>query len=409
MSSLTRMDNKVYGVWKHQIRDPSFINELENTYHHLLISNYGPNNKLTLIRNSASNDFLTSSSKTLLEQLSFFHPCFKFINALINAQLKAYGVYGLYVGAFASSLLFRSLKMESSIISNRVARDISEWIQASFLERLHKEIEKISFKLDIGKLDHILSLVRGIVYSKSYYDISLNEKEHISLKIVEAFLKSIPEGDSKEFGKVLILPMERPSSLDSFLVDGILHSASDSSKEELEEKLDKISSDNLKMIIFTVPLSPDLDEKSLIDWRSQASYEEAFIGHLLNKLKSILRQKGVNVIANQKFIHPALKFDLEKNGFFVIERLGTVATNFLLGMRPCYPVANLAEMELVGDKHIVPLTAIKVTSITDKIYLNILPLSTRLTTTFILTGINIHANEYLKVSSYYSNYDQCFA
>ncbi|KAB7499481.1 McKusick-Kaufman/Bardet-Biedl syndromes putative chaperonin [Armadillidium nasatum] len=396
MSCVRKENTQVNCLTKFEnLRDINFVKELKENYISLLSSSYGPKSSLKLIRNSAGSDFLTSSSSTLLEQLSFSNPCFKFINALISAQNKTYGVNGLFTGLICSSLLLRALTLEVEL-SHRVIREASEYIQSALLKKLQKDLPQISFKVNIDKLDEVLCSVRSLITSKSYYIFSSKEIEHICIKIVEAFLKTLPIEGYDDFGQVNILDIEGIPAMQSKTFDGFLIRVYDSSLEDINRHIKSFSCNDIKLAIFTVPLSPEVPKTTLIEQNSNMSIKFAYISDIFKNLSDMLHKRNVKLILCQMFIHDCLKFDLEKNGFLVLDRLGTLLTDSLIKSTGCSPISSLSDVDCNFDSHIGVASALKAVTFNDKLYVNFLPKDPVQDVSLILPAVNNHVFKYLK-------------
>ncbi|XP_068226908.1 molecular chaperone MKKS-like [Palaemon carinicauda] len=340
MSGRILQEERVNGVYCHSLLNLSFTSMLAQ-YRKLLMSAYGPKAGTLLITNAVGRSTLASSSVDITKQLSFAHPCAKYINALISAQNTSCGLSGLYTGILCVRLLEEALCCEGNT-PHYVIADVCEWIIDQLLTQMAQFPDQVVIDMDIGDIQQVSSFVKTILSSKASLNLTKAEMDNFSIQIVRAFLKSIPEeGFTTKFGHVNVL--QGPPGSDARVFEGLLYSLPefDTNFSKKITQLPKV----INVLLFAVPLSPDVGKDINLLWTGSYSKEESFIINLVFYLLSILRDKDVHVLANQKYIHPAIKFELERKGCIVLERLGTVATDSLMKLSGCQAVTNLSDLK----------------------------------------------------------------
>lgn len=340
MSGGILQEERVNGVYCHSLLNLSFASMLAQ-YRKLLFSAYGPKGGTLLITNSVGRSTLASSSVDITKQLSFGHPCAKYINALISAQNASCGLSGLYTGILCVRLLEEALCCEGNTPHYAIA-DVCEWIIDQLLTQMAQFPDQVVIDIDIGDIQQVSSFVKTILGSKTNLNLTKAEMDNLSIQIVRAFLKSIPdEGLTTKFGHVNVL-QEGPPGSDARVFEGLLYREPefDTNLSKKIAQLPKV----INVLLFAVPLSPDVEKSSLL-WTGTYSKEESFINNLVVCLLSILKDKNVHVLANQKYIHPAIKFELERKGCIVLERLGTIATDSLIKLSGCQAVTSVSNLK----------------------------------------------------------------
>lgn len=365
MSGVVLEEERVRGVFCHSVAHPSYMSMLTR-YRRLLLSAYGPKGNSVLISNAVGREALLSSSSEIIKELSFAHPTTKYVNALISAQNSSCGLYGLYTGLLCVRLLEEALRCEEDM-PHPIVSSISERIISHLMEELDKFPPQVVMELDIGDMDQVVSFVKTIIGAKSCLCLSLSDADELSINIVRAFLKSIPdEYTLSGFGHVSIAVQEDGPSLPGGVFEGVLYRNPDVSKTRVE-KIDALG--EVKVLLFTVALSYT-EETTAISWGGSGTKEENFGSLVLASLMSMIRKRNINILANQKPVHPALKFELERTGCLVLERLGTSITEALIKVSGCQGISNLNNMPgLLSDAVLGTLTSVKNVVFNNKNYI----------------------------------------
>lgn len=395
MSGAIIEEERVSGVCCHNLHDLSFISML-GQYRRLLFSAYGPKGGLILISNAVGRDTVAASSSDITKQLAFRHPCVKYINALISAQNVSCGLGGLYTGILCVRLLEEALACEDST-PHRIITDVSEWIITQILTHMAEFPDQVVTDLDIGNMEQVTSYVKTILGSKCCLDFNKAEIDNLSLQIVKAFIKSIPkEGSSGSFGHVNI-SQEGAPGLDARVFDGLLYREPDFDSK-LWRKMSMLPR-VVNVLLFAVPLLPDEGTNESVHWRGSHTKEEVFVRKTVACLLSSLKERNVHLLVNQKSIHPVIKFEIEREGYIVLERLGTVATDALMKLSGCQAITNLChltkEMSLIG---IGKLSSLENVSLKGKNYI-LLKQETSCISTLLLPAVNPSIEAALKEST----------
>lgn len=336
MSGVVLEGERVKGVFCHSVAHPSYLSMLA-CYRRLLLSAYGPKGSSVLINNSVGREALVSSSSEIVKELSFAHPSLKYINALVSAQNSSCGLNGLYTGLLCVRLLEEALKCEEDMPHPNVSV-VSEWIISQLVEQLDKFPPQVVMELDIGDMDQVVSFVKTIIGAKSCLGLPQSDINDLSINIVRAFLRSIP-GDymSCGFGHVSIISQEDGPSSPGGIFEGVLYRNPDLSITRVEE-IGALG--EVRVLLFAVALSYT-EETATVCWEGPGTKEENFGSLVLASLMSIIKKRNISIVANQKPVHPALKFELERAGCLVLERLGTSAAEALTRVSGCRSVSNL--------------------------------------------------------------------
>lgn len=365
MSGAVLQEERVRGVFCHSVAHPSYLSMLAH-YRRLLLSAYGPKGSSVLLSNAVGREALLSSSSEIIKELSFAHPTTKYINALISAQNSSCGLHGLYTGLLCVRLLEEALKCEEDI-PHPVVSTISECIISHLIEELDKFPPQVIMELDIGDMDQVVSFVKTIIGAKSCLCLSQSNANELSINIVHAFLKSIPdEYTLSGFGHVSIVAQEDGPSLPGGVFEGVLYRNPDVSKARVE-KVGELS--EVRVLLFTVALSYT-EETTTVSWGGSGTKEENFESLVLASLVYILQKRNISIIANQKPVHPTLKFELERRGYLVLERLGTNVTEALVRVSGCQGVSNLNNLPgELSDAVLGTLTLVKNVVFNNKNYI----------------------------------------
>nr|XP_045600848.1 McKusick-Kaufman/Bardet-Biedl syndromes putative chaperonin-like [Procambarus clarkii] len=342
MSGARLEEERVKGLFCHSVLDPSYISMLTQ-YRKLLFSVYGPKGSSILISNSVGRESLAASSSAIIKELSFAHPSVKYINALISAQNSSCGLNGLYTGMLCVRLLEESHECERDI-PHPLISSVSEWIISELLELLAHSPDEVIMDLDIGDMKQVTSFVKTILGTKNCLNLSSMEVDDLTLSIVKAFLKSIPnEYSSGGFGHVAVTTQEESSSTNTKVFDGVLYREPDISPQRIE-KFKGLGSINI--VLFTVPLLYIERETESVCWRAGGTKEEIFINKVVPCLLSCMKRRNIHILANQKQVHPIIKFELEREGFLVLERMGTNLSEAMTKLSGCHAISNLGNLAL---------------------------------------------------------------
>ncbi|KAK7071021.1 hypothetical protein SK128_013629 [Halocaridina rubra] len=393
MSGLRLKEESVSGVFCHSLGSESFVSMLKQ-YRRLLLSTYGPRGSIILVSNSVGRNALVSTSSSIIKEVSFAHPCVKYINALISAQNASCGLSGLYCGILCSGLLIEAIELEEEeVSSHHLIADVFEWIISQTLTLLAQFPSQVVTSLDIGDMHQVTAFVRAIVGSKSCINLSEAEKNDLGLHIVKAFLKSIPnEVSSSKFEHVNILHATSSTAINVF--DGMLYGEPDTD-QKLLEKISLLPKD-INILLFAVPLQASSDTAENVHWRGKLTKEEVFNRHILPSLELLVKERNLHVIANQKSIHPIIKFELGRLPCIVLERLGTAATDTLIKLSGCQAITDLTTLTGELNSSVFgKLSSVQHVVINEKAYLQLKRENNNLST-LLLPAVSPNVEETLK-------------
>lgn len=389
MSGVQIESSKVSGLWTHGIKDLSFINMLKE-YHELLKSTFGPQGCLVLINNSAGKEILTASSVKIINHVAFQHPCLKYINALISAQNESFGLHGLYVGILCSGLLLYAIKCNETIPFSIIS-EVSELIITEFLSVMEESSSNIVMKLDLENIESMLSIVKTIFNSKKQDYLSVREVNHLCLQVVKAFIRSVPQCNTNAgFGYIHIITEKESSCLQAKVYNGLLYREPD-----LDDSNTYITKKDVRVLLFTVPLgcSEDIRKNNQLMFTKNGEKKISFTNSLFNILSKCFKKNNVQLIACQKVIEPELKHRLEKEGFLLLERLGSVLSEGLVELSGCVGVANINGISEATElsSSIGFLTSVDLVVVSNKSYL-LLEHSATTAVTLFIPGVPEHSH-----------------
>ena len=159
---------------------------------------------------------------------------------------------------------------------------------------------------------------------------------------MQGFLESVSKSGS--FGQVVVTThVGRPTS-EAKVLNGVLYKLHDPctkiislirEKQEMQDPAHQF-----RVVLFNIPLSFKKSEVFLLKYSGQIS-SEAYKVIVVKKLCAFVKRSGIDVIANQKYIDEEIKFELQRNGVLVLERLGTTLTEAVRHLTGCFEVSNV--------------------------------------------------------------------
>jgi len=377
MSGSHIAEEKLEGVHCNSIRDPAFVDLLKE-YLKVLSSLLGPKGGTLLIEHEGGLNSFVNSSKDFVHKTRAHHPCLKLINSLMEAQNSMYGGGGLYVGILLLTLLIDFLELElHEGVNNCIIREVFADASDLILSKVEEKPSGIVLRLDIGNLKHAISLVKGVICSKSI-GLGQRGKDHFSSVVVEAFLKTIDcsfrEGSSDTFGQVLYVTVDGRPTSEACLFTGVLYKLTDSEEAVVSKVIKRTSckgerdeinspmleklrlysrnvlleelSKGVRVVLFNVALAFEDTEAVKVLFRSPEFAREDSINEfdkiVCKKLAFFVKNNRVDIVASQKVISPAIQSCLKKVGVLPLERLGTKTTKALEKLSGCKAVSDLA-------------------------------------------------------------------
>ena len=375
----------------HHLVNKDFIEELKQKYYELFKRLYGPCGSALLLRNNGGEDFHILSSKLCIEQISFKHPVANLISAVVKAQNDIYGTHGSFVALLSSGLLFRLLNLDmqqSSMIA--ISQSIIEFVE----QFLCSNNMAISHKLNYSNLDDLIPFVKSLLSSKVNYSLSEIEKNQLFHLIAKLFVEILPSNErSCELNSFHIMSLEGvPSSL-SDIKPGLLYREIDENDCIYQRIATNFSQkSNYKIALFNCPMAKESPDGLSLKEDSYVLLNQS----LIDNLSRFLGKNCVKIIANQKFIDPIVKFELERVGFLVLESLGTRLMKSLQKMSDGIPfdVFNPS----TDDGRFGYVGSLSSVEIHNKRFVLLSPSYGRGAATLCLGGLNRHVTLHLEVS-----------
>jgi len=280
----------------------------------------GPNGTLKMITSTSGALVTTSSSNRLWNLIEFDHPFAEFV---IQAS-KNISDHKLYFASFATRLL----KSNAKIIDH---------------EKVVEIIEKAAVNIDVGKLNHMISIARSIMKTKAKSaGLLTNEVDALSVKIVEAWLKSLPE-ESDELGEVVVKVHEGGGSDNAVVTKGLLYGHDPTYDDSIQNIKGPI-----KVAIFNLMLDKF---QSGEEWTGLELEYDRTSADRWEELDIVpqLRGLGVGLVCCQKVIGQGVKRRLEQEGITVVDRLGTAGHDRLVRMSGATSVSSIHYRLKAGD------------------------------------------------------------
>ena len=112
-------------------------------------------------------------------------------------------------------------RLQTSALAARLLVDDVSGINLSELEDC---VDRNSVSFDVSKMSHLVSLVRTVITPKAKASGLLKtELEKLSIKIVEAWLHSLPDKSDSGMGEVVVKVAETGGSEDITICQGLLY------------------------------------------------------------------------------------------------------------------------------------------------------------------------------------------
>ena len=218
--------------------------------------------------------------------------------------------------------------------------------------------------LDVSQMSHLVSLVRAVISPKAKASgLLCSEVERLSLKVVEAWLHSLPDQPDTGLGEVVVKVAETGGCEEVIISPGLLCPHQPTYEDVLEDMRGPV-----KVVVYDTMLDSHQAEE---DWEDQElEYDltaEATWGEVdvLSRISGL----GVGLVACQKVISWGCRRALEAGGCQVLHRLGTAATARLVrlsGARPVSSVNHRVSLEDIGT-----LSSVKNLSLGGRNYLQL--------------------------------------
>eukprot|EP00795_Rhopilema_esculentum_P010515 gene10515-19237_t len=346
----------------------------------LVITSMGPNGRFKVLQTKAGGYAMTTTTSS---KLFDFYSSSNAATQILLSGIKSH-LHVFQNGGHFGSQLPQNLCV---LANNFVLDKIKDWIVK----------QEVVHKLDLGKLNDMMMVVRSILMSKSVCQLSEKEANHISLNILTAFFKST-NANGRKFndGGISLILNEGPSVMDSVVIPGIVIRLPpmDAVGERLLSSLDGL----VKTVVFGTSLAGDqsiIDETILMTKENESFVDDVTYDQLLSLGGSIVAN-GVRLLFCQKVVHPSLRRYLENRGVLVIERLGYQATKTLCNFAQMNPVEG--QFDQISESNIVNMQEIDVKQYFGKRYIIVRPGGENVVHTMMLCGRDENSLEELKTT-----------
>lgn len=311
--------------------DSSLMKHALDEFCNLLKSLVGPAGNKCLFLTSVDSLILTSSSSTLVSNLSFGNPIFQFLLQCIKSQTECYGDGGLYAGILLSKLL-----------GNVIVSPIPQQMAFSILVELKSIVQfalqnspVLRIECNLESIQPLLTVARSILYSKNSIlgrkcDMFRTQVDFQISLLVKAFLLS-----EASTNHVLLSIQEMPD--EQGLFNGVLYECVD----EEHFVIKNMNWHSVPIMLFSVMLSDKMDctktECSGVETKESGKLQLEAAQRFVHRAASC----GIPVIACQKIVHPSLLSELRRKGILVLQRLGKRMTEAVEKLSGAIPVASL--------------------------------------------------------------------
>ncbi|XP_035217343.1 McKusick-Kaufman/Bardet-Biedl syndromes putative chaperonin-like [Stegodyphus dumicola] len=288
----------------------------------------GPRGKLKIIQNiSGGHVSVTSSSQRIFHNVSVKNYLLKFIIASAQSHLKFFGDGGLSCALLILRLIENSLTLKCPL---PLLGTLYDHFGKIYIECLSLENNSCNLNVDFSNITDLLCVVNSLLNSKPGCILSADDKNHLSLLLLTAFLDVIPCNTAKTLDNynIKLLRQEGFNVRQSKLYEGLLIK---NTQEIYQQTCSVLNADfgALKIALFTISLAGDADfpvEK--LEVNDAISVWESILSHL-EKIASELISGKVNIVACQKVVHPRIRKRLEDANILVFDRLGNETTKYL--------------------------------------------------------------------------------
>ncbi|XP_023231426.1 McKusick-Kaufman/Bardet-Biedl syndromes putative chaperonin-like [Centruroides sculpturatus] len=323
---------------------------------------YGPRGRLKLIQNKDGGTVvITSSSSILFHRISPSNPFVRLIFACVKSHLSKFNDFGLLTALIITTLLLSSLHLN---VPKILVADVNDYIIKLCFEYFNSEQCPCKVRLRLDDVSQLLSVIRTVINSKPGCVLSKDEKNHLALLLLKAFLNVVPN-TGKIMGRIEIITREGVNVLNSDVFCGLLIPCQSNTKAIC----DKNGKRNLKLLLFATSLSGDA--KFCVDklevHGDVSVWNEVFCE--LNNLIAKIIENDIDIVACQMVIHPLLKERLESAGILVFDRLGADLSRALQELTRACPIETLLfpeDLNVVGN-----VTSIEMKKINKKTYVNL--------------------------------------
>lgn len=316
--------------------------EVIKTFKKLVQTCIGYRGKLKVIGSAAGGHVtLTSSSVRLLQNISIRNNFIRFITSSTKSHLSSYNDNGLLCAFLTSHIVDTSLDLS---VPKTTVSELIEYFGHLYVNYLSSVKASCTLEVDFSDTSSLLTVIQNVLSSKPACALSQCQVQHLSLLLLKAFLKSVPDSSaaySKKMSEITFSTLEGVSVDGCHLYSGLLIRCPEITGGVSLSELKHTG--RLKVALFTVSLAGDAVFPT--DHLEVSCQQFSVWKIVLAQLQMIalrLIGDGVHIVACQKVIHPILKKQLEDSKVLVIERLGHDVTEHLKHISGAIPVSSLS-------------------------------------------------------------------
>lgn len=306
------------------LKDESNITVLKK-FEDAIRASVGPYGKLIAVGNvSGGCVTITSSSFRLLPVISIKNAFLKLIVSSTKLHLINFNDNGLSCLLLTLKLIKNSLSVEYHL---PVIGKLIEYFGNLFIEYLNIDKNPCIQAMDLSNLTYFHSIVLSILHSKPGCILREEDKQHLCILLIKAFLNCIPSSSSDScYKNINFITLESTSCDQSSLHEGLLLRL-----PEIHQKINSslYSNSKIKVVLYTSSLSGDADfPVDSVEVTDDVNVWETVLNNMKSALEKVIKA-GIHILACQKVVHPSLRKQLEDSNVFVLDRLGHEAAKHL--------------------------------------------------------------------------------
>ncbi|KAG7462856.1 hypothetical protein MATL_G00189180 [Megalops atlanticus] len=295
---------------------------------------------LKQIHNNVGGHVLTTSTSTvLLKALTLSHPVLKLLAASVLNHVSRFSDCGLFAAILSSTLVENTKNLN---IEPTLAIKLNRRLLDMCTSYLTKENCGCKVKVDFSSSHSLLALAQSVITSKPACMLTRREAQHISSRVVQAFLRTVPcDTPGRVYlGRVVTVSVEGQPVEESTVFPGLLVDMPENLCLAGVEKLGS-GSGPFRVAVFNVSLAGDLSEteEGALEVDGAACPEVAVLEQLLRLGEQVVRDR-VELFVCQRVVHPVLQQYLRRHGVIVVERLGISLLEPLLQVTGAQAVAT---------------------------------------------------------------------
>jgi hypothetical protein len=294
----------------------------------------GPHGSSKLIKKGIGRDAdfeITCMSRFYIEDMSFTHEIAKILVQTLKAHLNTFHDHGYTFLFLCTQIVLQCQQQKKSYSTELIQWGIDIVIQyvEEFFEKFHAR-----FSVDSSNARMLIAIVDSILTSNQLINLTSLEKQHLSIQIVKAFLRTIPDQTVNiklaSATNVRFISIVDPESdvTDSNLVDGIILDMS--LPKELTHLIGSTELHSVNIVLYDISLqlsSVDKEDESketpivYIGSNNNVQTKQTTQRNTIQQFEKLIieyKRLDVRVVASQKVIDPYFKFLLAENVSFIV-------------------------------------------------------------------------------------------